>query len=308
MMVLRMKNVSHPFCAVLLFSLYLRSSFGLFRGSSNVPLTAPHTPLTFVSSSSSSSPSEHKPRLERGKELKHPLNEEDLYQAYKEIQADYAQKAFRKENNWKIHHDRDGIEVALLEHPADPTCPYVRMKAVFPTSVERVWDFLSLHNWDRTMPKMDPFYEGVTIFGEFLYNKVHMILCRKRTKRILAFSKRDMVFLSVTDEPLPDGTWVSGTVAVRTPQIPREPGYTRAFQDSVAFYKPIEGNTKTALTIVCRIDLNDSGHDGSGGFIPMWLYVKTVGRTGALSVQNMKNALEEELAHERRRTIATLGE
>jgi hypothetical protein len=111
----------------------------------------------------------------------------------------------------------------------------------------------------------------------------------------LAFAKRDLTFLSVTDAPLPDGTWVSGSVSVQTDQwLPREAGYTRAFQDSIAFYKPLNGNTETDITIVCRIDLNDSGDEGQGGFIPMWVYVKMIGMTGAASIVNMRQALVEE--------------
>ena len=45
------------------------------------------------------------------------------------------------------------------------------------------------------------------------------------------------------------------------------------------------------MTIVCRIDLNDSSEDGAGGWIPMWLYVKTIGATGVRSVMNMRKAL-----------------
>ena len=173
-----------------------------------------------------------------------------------------------------------------------------------------------------------------------------MILARKRTKRILAFGKREFVFVSVTgDKPLDDGTWVSGTVSVEfnetktdsdsdngneggdenendttttttTTSLPyRNKSYTRAFQDSIAFYKPIPPSAggssssssssstslsgeRTKLTIICRIDLNDSssstsdgGGGGGGGCIPMWLYVKTIGITGARSVLNMRRAL-----------------
>jgi hypothetical protein len=173
-----------------------------------------------------------------------------------------------------------------------------------------------------------------------------MILARKRTKRILAFGKREFVFVSVTgDKPLDDGTWVSGTVSVELnetetetnnegerddddkdtssssssssllPTLPhRNKSYTRAFQDSIAFYKPIppsagttssssssslSGGERTKLTIICRIDLNDSSSStsdggGGGGCIPMWLYVKTIGITGARSVLNMRRALLEE--------------
>ena len=173
-----------------------------------------------------------------------------------------------------------------------------------------------------------------------------MILARKRTKRILAFGKREFVFVSVTgDKPLDDGTWVSGTVSVEfnetktesdsdgngngnegddeninendtttiATSLPyRNKSYTRAFQDSIAFYKPIPPSAgasssssslsgeRTKLTIICRIDLNDSssstseGGGGGGGCIPMWLYVKTIGITGARSVLNMRRALLEE--------------
>lgn len=56
---------------------------------------------------------------------------------------------------------------------------------------------------------------------------------------------------------------------------------------------------KSDLTIVCRIDLNDSsisndGRKGGNGHIPMWLYVKTVGRTGAASMSAMRKELVKE--------------
>eukprot|EP00751_Fragilariopsis_kerguelensis_P008368 CAMPEP_0170802354 /NCGR_PEP_ID=MMETSP0733-20121128/29214_1 /TAXON_ID=186038 /ORGANISM="Fragilariopsis kerguelensis, Strain L26-C5" /LENGTH=489 /DNA_ID=CAMNT_0011155507 /DNA_START=239 /DNA_END=1708 /DNA_ORIENTATION=+ len=179
-------------------------------------------------------------------------------------------------------------------------------------------------------------------------NIIRMILARKRTKRILTFGKREFVFVSVMDKPLEDGTWVSGTVSVEInegdddddvdvddsnnnstekglllPSLHRNKSYTRAFQDSIAFYKPIPGKTttqmttttttndsnnsdvssspsplllsRTKLTIICRIDLNDSSEEqGTGGCIPMWLYVKTIGITGARSVLNMRKALLKE--------------
>ncbi|KAG7371236.1 START domain containing protein [Nitzschia inconspicua] len=315
--------------------------------------------------------------LQRGKTLADNFDERDLLQAYREIQSEYRQKAFNSPNDWKVlstlnpnkgsRNNQNGkddeiIQVSLMEHPSDPLCPYVKMEAVLPLSVKECWNFLLLDRWDETMPKMDPFYEGVDIFGEYFVTGdadsssdkhhptdqtestsdiifkastgklrlpfglrtksklkpkqspvptktstafasddnakgVHMILARKRTKRILTFGKREFVFISVKDEPLEDGTWVSGTVSVHSPsKIPRNKGYTRAFQDSIAFYKPLfenDCNTRTKLTIVCRIDLNDSNKDGAGGWIPMWLYVKTIGATGVRSVMNMRKALLE---------------
>ena len=165
----------------------------------------------------------------------------------------------------------------------------------------------------------------------------------------MAFGKREFLFVSVEDKPLKDGTWVSGTVSVEIngsdngdesdtnnrkrsssssslPSLRRNKSYTRAFQDSIAFYKPVPGRgvassssqshiattpneatgsgddsallSRTKLTIVCRIDLNDSSEEGTGGCIPMWLYVKTIGVTGARSVLNMRRALLEEEEHD----------
>lgn len=239
-------------------------------------------------------------RPERGKVLAHPIQSADLYRVYKELQDEYESKAFHS-HKWKKLNEKDGVTISLLEHPSDPTCPYVKMTGIMPASVQDCWNFLLVSAWDRTMPKMDPFYEGVTVHGKYRHKKIDILLCRKRTKRILAFGKRDLVFLSVTGEPLRDGTWVSGSVSVQTQLVPRQKGYTRAFQDSIAFYRPLEDNTKTALTIMCRIDLNDSGQEGSGGKIPMWLYVKTIGLTGVQSVIRMRNALfadkEERRSH-----------
>ena len=326
----------------------------------------------------------------RGKILEERFDEHDLLRAYEEIKSEYHEKAFggsgfpengkiptNDRNDWKLlatmdpnkkkkkkqhdnnnkHNDDDNdeiIRVFMLEHPSDPLCPYVKMETVIPMPVEKCWDFLSLDRWDETMPKMDPFYEGLDIYGEYsvsggsgsigdsteLVNDqandpsgtsadvVKMILARKRTKRILAFGKREFVFVSVEDTPLEDGTWVSGTVSVEVrepkasddgchsgtsggggdfppkalPLLRRNKSYTRAFQDSIAFYKPLPASSstpgatdgRTRLTIVCRIDLNDSsGEDGSGGCIPMWLYVKTIGITGARSVLNMRRCLLE---------------
>ena len=231
--------------------------------------------------------------LERGKVIGDTITADDLYNAYREIQSDYHAKAFSSNQPWKVLNKKDGVEVSILHDEDDVNCPMVRMKAVIPASVKHCWDFLQLDQWQKNMPKMDPFYEGVSIFGTYVKKGVEMVLARKRMKKLLAFGKRDFVFISVSDLPLKDGTWVSGSVSVVTPKIPRVQGYTRAYQDSIAFYKPLSKDL-TEVTIVCRIDLNDSAADGSGGKIPMWLYVKTIGATGARSVISMRRALAEE--------------
>ena len=223
---------------------------------------------------------------------------EDMFQAYKKLEEDYHAKAFHPSNQqkWKELNRKGGAKVSILEHASDPTCPYVKMEAIIPAPVASCWNFLSIENWEKSMPKMDPTYESHAVYSNYTTPEgVNMILVRKRTKRILAFGKRDFAFLSVSDLPLSDGTWVSGTVSVETPDVPRESSYTRGFQDSIAFYKPVispeTGQEQCHVTIICRIDLNDSTVHGSGGFVPMWLYVKTVGATGLKSVLKMSAAL-----------------
>lgn len=237
--------------------------------------------------------------LERGKPLGSTITAPDLHQAYQEIQEDYHAKAFRAKG-WKVLNQKDEVTVSMMKHPSDPNCPYVKMEALMPASPQACWDFLDLSNWEKTMPHMDPFYEGVSIYDTYHHGGVGMTLARKRTKRLLAFGKRDFFFVSVSDLPKKDGTLVSGTVSVIAPQlVPREEGYTRAFQDSIAFYEPVGNGEKTQMTIICRIDLNDSNPDGIGGFMPMWLYVKTIGATGARSVLSMRGYLERQMAEKR---------
>jgi len=207
-------------------------------------------------------------RPARGKLLPDPPSPKDLYEAYFEIQQDYERKAFHNEQ-WEVLNDKHNVKVSMLRHPQDPSCPYVKMEGRIPVPVEECWEWLRVDDWQRTMKVMDPFYEGSEIHGDYSYelpvtdlskahwrrrskndnkNIIRMLLCRKRTKRILAFGKRDLVFLSVTeDQPAADGSWVSGTVSVHTAQLPRQYGYTRAFQDSIAFYKPVQNNTETCV-------------------------------------------------------------
>jgi hypothetical protein len=153
---------------------------------------------------------------------------------------------------------------------------------------------------------MDPFYEGLAVYGdEYEHGGVRMRLARKTMRRLVAFGKRDFAFVSASDRPPPPsggdgggGAWVSGTVSVVTDAIPRAGGYVRAYQDSVAFYEAMDddvstGSPRMRLTIVFRIDLNDSTHGGGGGYVPMFVYVRTVGVTGMASVQNMKRLIAE---------------
>lgn len=145
------------------------------------------------------------------------------------------------------------------------------------------------------MPKIDPYYEGLVDFGDYKHKGIDMKLARKKTKKLVTFGKRDFTFLSVS-ERLNDG-WVSGTVSVITDRMPREKGYVRGYQDSISHYKAMEndditGEPRMKLTMMFRLDLNDSRSGGDGGNVPMWLYKKTAGATAMASVQNMKRQLE----------------
>ena len=251
-------------------------------------------------SNNSCSSSEDTTIQHRGKQIDGNVKASHLAQAYQDIKTEYANLAIHSSNshNWQIlSQHADGSTVSLLEHPTDISCPYVRMTSIMPSTIQEVWNFLDLSNWDTSMPKMDPFYEGLTIHGEYKHRGIHMKLARKTIKRLVTFGKRDFTFVSVSDHPRGDGAWVSGTVSVVTDEIPRMNGYVRAYQDSIAFYESMD-NTKDTnqpqmkLTIVFRIDLNDTRDGGDGGFVPMWAYVKTVGTTGMASVQNMKRQLE----------------
>jgi len=247
--------------------------------------------------------------LDRGTIISNQVRGKELYDAYINIREDYRTKAMAKSyaDRWKVLKEtNDGIQVSMMNHPSDPTCPYIRMVATMPGAITDVWDLLDLSNWAETMPKIDPFYDKLTILGEYthrpspLHPSVHMILARRATKRIVTFSKRDFTFVSVSDAPERDGGRVSGTVSVVTPKFPREAGYVRAFQDSVAFYEvmpkdAVSGEERSKLTIVCRIDLNDSSEGGEGGAIPMWIYVKTIGESGVLSMNNMRKQIRKRI-------------
>jgi len=227
-----------------------------------------------------------------------------MLKVYQELEHEFYTKAFHESNQkqWKVLNEKHGAKVSLLDHPSDPTCPYVKMEITIPVSAAMCWEFLSIRNWDWSMTKMDPFYDQHTVYANYSNSRDHagvnLVLVRKQTHRILTFGKRDYVFLSVSGQPLQDdGSWVSGIVSVESPDVPRQDGYTRAFQDSISFYKPVvseeTGEEHCRVTIVCRIDLNDSTSKGSGGFMPMWFYVKTVGTTGVKSLLKMKDAMLE---------------
>jgi hypothetical protein len=211
---------------------------------------------------------------------------------------------------WKVLHSANDIEVSIKPHPVDASCPYVKMKARIPVPVSAVWDYLRIENWDRSMKTMDPYYDGHLIQQDMLHHGARMTLCRKQSTKLVGglFGKRDFTFVSIADTPSKlDGTLVGATLSVDVPSIfPRRSGYTRAYQDSISWYKPVidpvSGKPATDLTILVRLDLNDSvppasapGTYGnstvSGGHMPMWLYVQTVGTTAAMSMSKLRQAL-----------------
>jgi len=244
--------------------------------------------------------------IQRGVKIGDEITAKSLFQAYEEIKDEYSEKAFgANQEDWVVVKEgADGLNVAMLHHPSDPSCPYVRLHATMPGSVDDVWGSFRLSNWERLMSAVDPFFEGLTILEQYDYGKVNLVLARKRAKRLVAFGKRDFLFVSVSDVPRPDGVLVSGTVSVVTSKYPRVEGYVRAYQDSIGFYEPHSdnpetGEPQTSVTIICRIDLNDSGEDGEGGLVPMWLYTQTIGLSGSSSLAKMRKQMRLEMEERR---------
>ena len=203
--------------------------------------------------------------------------------------------AFSSKLDWNIlKRTKDGMEVATFSKEGDRDCPYVRMRATMPTSAQSLYNFMSFANWKTFMPIINPFYEGMSIIDEITFGDKTLVITRKHSKSIFGFGRRDFSLLAVTSntDPQHSGALISGTISVIAPQlIPRYKGFTRAFQDMVCFYKPAgrcaDGNDQTELTIILRTDLNDSADDGTGGSVPMWLVVKTLGLAGSKALQSL---------------------
>ena len=282
-------NRTNLLCICIAFQLLLRDGSASARASKQPPI--PRTSM-----------------VKRGEPIQ-KVSGKELFRVWEKTKEEYNDKAFGREyqNKWKVVKEgADGLNVAMLHHPTDPV-PYVRMHATMPGSVDDVWGSFRLSNWERLMGAVDPFFEGLTILEQFDHGKVNMVLANKRAKRLVTFGKRDFLFVSVSDQPRSDGVLVSGTVSVVTPKYPRVQGYVRAYQDSIGFYEPHAddpntGESRTSVTIVCRIDLNDSGEGGEGGHVPMWLYTQTIGLSGSSSLAKMRKQMRLEM--EERQALA----
>jgi hypothetical protein len=237
----------------------------------------------------------------RGKVIEAGDSNENIYQYYEEKLREYRDIAFSTSADWKIlKRTADGIEISTLVVGDDQDCPYVRMRATMPVSAEKLHNFMSFANWKTFMPIINPFYHGMSVVKELNVQKARMIMARKLSTSILGFGKRDFSLLSVTSDhgQREDGVLVSGTISVIIPQqIPRYNGFTRAFQDMVCFYKPTgrnsNANDTTELTIMLRTDLNDSADGGTGGAVPMWLVVKTLGIAGTKAMQGLRKVVRK---------------
>lgn len=275
--------------------------------------------------------------IQRGKPVQ-DITFDELYRTYLEVRDEYSEKAFSASSvdQWQlIKRTSDDIVVSILKMESDPLCPYTRISATIDASVDDVWSFLEVDNWEKNLKRMDPFHEGVEIFDSFHRGDVDMVLARKRSKRLFSFGKRDFAFLSVSDttkkrsnthhnlptnpdnvsdlalSSSPDDatvgsdTRVSASVSIVTTRLPRQKGYTRAYQDSVGFYEslgvnPTTGEPRMRLTVICRVDLNDSSEDGEGGAVPMWLYLRSAGTTGPMSIRKLQREVLMDVQERRR--------
>jgi hypothetical protein len=65
-----------------------------------------------------------------------------LAEAYRSIKSEYAALALHpaSASRWRVIRSHpDGSEVSLLDHPDDPSCPYVRITSVMPGTIRDVW-------------------------------------------------------------------------------------------------------------------------------------------------------------------------
>lgn len=241
----------------------------------------------------------------RGKVIQDGESNEEIYRQYQDKLQEYREMAFSTKSDWNVlKRTKDGIEIATFSPGDDKDCPYIRMRATMPTSASSLYNFMSFANWKIFMPIINPFYHGINVENEFMVQGKKLILARKRSTSILGFGRRDFSLLAVISDvgSRDDETLVSGTISVIAPQlIPRYPGFTRAFQDMVCFYKPVgrhsDGTHQTELTIMLRTDLNDSTQDGAGGAVPMWLVVKTLGIAGSKAMQGLRKVVRRHATH-----------
>ena len=203
---------------------------------------------------------------------------------------------FRQEEGWRVlSRSRDrASEVAMLRCKGDPTCPYIRMKVTLPASASSLLRFTSLGNWNTFMRLINPFFNDVKTVRQ----TGQTMVAYQRTKRILTFARRDFGLVSVVDD-LPrrqmDGVYVSAVLSLRSARLlPRQAGYTRAFQDLVCFFRPL-ANDRTELTIILRTDLNDSTNsNGTNGRMPMGLVMKTFGTFGCQALDGLERVVRQE--------------
>lgn len=249
------------------------------------------TSLVFGSSAVSLSERRYSTSRYRGKYLDSMISAERLYVAYKEVQREYLEQ--NESKYWKIMKSKDGVEIAVLQSKEDPNCPFIRMRAMMPASPKALWRFMGFRNWGTFMRLVNPFYEGMTVLQEFCYGEATLTIIRKRSTRILGFGRRDFGLVSVLDLPQSDGVWMSGTFTIISPgTLPQQPGFIRAFQDILCIFKPLPDGL-SEMTIILRTDLNDSSEGGSGGFVPMWAVVKTIGSAGHRAIRGLQNHVRE---------------
>jgi len=64
--------------------------------------------------------------IQRGVKIGDEITAKSLFQAYEEIKDEYSEKAFgANQEDWVVVKEgADGLNVAMLHHPSDPSCPY----------------------------------------------------------------------------------------------------------------------------------------------------------------------------------------
>lgn len=79
--------------------------------------------------------------VHRGKYIDGNVKASELAKAYQAMKSEYASLALHptSNTNWQVLSSHsDGSTVSLLEHPTDPSCPYVRMVSTMPGTIQQV--------------------------------------------------------------------------------------------------------------------------------------------------------------------------
>lgn len=104
--------------------------------------------MTFGNISTNPSQTGQRNSIERGKQISKHVTAEELHEAYEELKIEYNERVFgsTSASAWSLLKESPDqtVQVSLLTHPSDPSCPYVKIQAILPGTISDTWSYLSL--------------------------------------------------------------------------------------------------------------------------------------------------------------------